>query len=262
MATITAADGTTIAFDDHPGGDETPVILVHGITETAATWKPLIERLTARRRVIVMDLRGHGRSGTAERYDLGEMAGDVVALASNLNIIRPHLVGHSLGGAVVSAVGAVLPVSSIINIDQSLQLDGFKAQLHEFEEQLRDPAAFPLAIQGLFEVMAGEKIDPDEMARINAQRRPDQNVVLGAWDLILTSSVEEITAVVATALAGYRGKHVDYLTLFGIDPGPGYAEWIASYIPGAVTEVWPGHGHYPHLVEQDRFVARAEKFWA
>ena len=107
-----------------------------------------------------------------------------------------------------------------------------------------------------------EKIDPDEMARINAQRRPDQNVVLGVWDLILTSSVEEITAVVATALAGYRGKHVDYLTLFGIEPDAGYAEWIASYIPGAVTEVWPDHGHYPHLVEQDRFIARAEKFWA
>ena len=262
MATITAADGTTIAFDDHPGGSETPVILVHGITETAATWEPLIERLTPRRRVIVMDLRGHGRSGTAANYDLSEMAGDVVALASNLNIIRPHLVGHSLGGAVVSAVGAVLPVSSIINIDQSLQLDGFKAQLHEFEDQLRDPAAFPLVIQGLFEMMAGERIDPDEMTRINAQRRPDQNVVLGVWDLILTSSVEEITAVVATALAGYRGRHVDYLSLFGIDPGEGYADWISSYIPGAVTEVWADHGHYPHLVEPDRFLARAEKFWS
>jgi pimeloyl-ACP methyl ester carboxylesterase len=190
------------------------------------------------------------------------MAGDVVALASNLNIIRPHLVGHSLGGAVVSAVGAVLPVSSIINIDQSLQLDGFKAQLQEFEEQLRDPAAFPLAIQGLFEVMAGEKINPDEMARINAQRRPDQNVVLGVWDLILTSSVEEIAAVVATALAGYRGHHVNYLSLFGIDPGDGYADWIGSYIQGAVTEVWPDHGHYPHLVEPARFLERAEKLWS
>jgi pimeloyl-ACP methyl ester carboxylesterase len=262
MATITAADGTSIAYDDHPGGDQTPVILVHGITETAATWEPLIEPLTARRRVIVMDLRGHGRSGTAANYDLGEMAGDVVGLASNLNIIRPHLVGHSLGGAVVSAVGAALPVSSIINIDQSLQLDGFKAQLHEFEEQLRDPAAFPLAIQGLFEMMAGEKIDPDEMARINAQRRPDQNVVLGVWDLILSSSVEEIAAVVATALAGYRGKHVDYLSLFGIDPGEGYADWIASYIRGAITEVWPDHGHYPHLVEPERFLKRAERFWS
>ena len=125
MGTITAADGTTIAYDDHPGGPGTPAILVHGITETAATWEPLIEPLSRKRRVIVMDLRGHGRSGTAENYDLAEMSGDVVALASNLNIIRPHLVGHSLGGAVVSAVGARLPVSSIIKIDQSLLLDGF-----------------------------------------------------------------------------------------------------------------------------------------
>jgi pimeloyl-ACP methyl ester carboxylesterase len=262
MATITAADGTTIAYDDYPGGPGTPVILVHGITETAATWEPLIEPMTRDRRVIVMDLRGHGRSGTAEHYDLAEMAGDVVALASHESIMRPHLVGHSLGGAVVSAVGALFPVSSVVNIDQSLQLEGFKEQLHEFEEQLRDPAAFPLAIQGLFEMMAGEKIAPEEMARINAQRQPDQNVVLGVWDLILTNSAEEIASVVATALAGYRGKSVPYLSLFGIDPGDGYAEWIASYIHGAITELWPDHGHYPHLVEPDRFLARVASFWS
>ena len=262
MATLTTTDGTTIAYDDYAGGPGVPVILVHGITESAASWEPLIRRFTPDRRVVVMDLRGHGRSGTADRYDLEAMAGDVAELAAELDIARPHLVGHSLGGAVVSAAGAAFPVSSVVNVDQSLQLDGFKEQLHLFEEQLRDPAAFPLVIQGLFEMMAGEKIDPDEMARINAQRRPDQNVVLGVWDLILTSSTDEIAAVVATALAGYADLDVPYLSLFGIDPGEGYAEWIASYITGAVTEVWPDHGHYPHLVEPERFVERLNDFWS
>ncbi len=266
MATTTAPDGTSIEFDDHAptGGitDASPVILVHGITESALTWDPLIERLTAGRRVVAIDLRGHGRSGTADRYDLEAMAGDVAAVAASLDLERPHLVGHSLGGAVASAAGAVLPVSSVVNVDQSLQLDGFKAQLMGFEAQLRDADAFPFVIQGVFEMMAGDRITPDEMARVNSARRPDQDVVLGVWEMILTLPAEEIADVVDGALAGYSGLDVPYLSLFGIDPGDGYAAWISSHIDGAVTEVWPDHGHYPHLVDPDRFVDRLHAFWS
>jgi len=53
-----------------------------------------------------------------------------------------------------------------------------------------------------------------------------------------------------------------YLSLHGIDPGPEYQEWLRSLIPHVEIEVWPGRGHYPHLVEPDRFVARLEEFWA
>lgn len=266
MASITAPDGTTIEFDDHEatGGapDATPVLLVHGITESAASWDPLIDPLRAGRRVVAMDLRGHGRSGTAERYDLEAMAGDVAAVAMTLGLDRPHLVGHSLGGAVVSAAGAVLPVSSVVSVDQSLQLDGFKDQLMGFEAQLRDPDAFGMVIQALFELMAGDKIDAAEMARVNANRRPDQGVVLGVWDMILTTSTEEIAAVVDGALAGYSGVDLPVLALFGIDPGDGYGEWLSSHISGALTEVWPEHGHYPHLVDPTRFVERLAVFWS
>jgi len=262
MATLHASDGTTLAFDDHDGGDETPAILVHGITESAATWDPLIDRLTPSRRVVAVDLRGHGRSGTAERYDLEAMAGDVGTVIDHLGLERPHLVGHSLGGAVVSAAGAAVPVTSVLNVDQSLQLDGFKAQLTEIEPHLRDPEAFPLVIGAMFEAMAGEQLSIEEMRRVNANRQPSQQVVLGVWELILGESVEDIAAVVDAALAGYRGVEVEYLSLFGIDPGDGYADWIAGHIDGAVTEVWPGHGHYPHLVDPDRFVARLEALWS
>ncbi len=86
--------------------------------------------------------------------------------------------------------------------------------------------------------------------------------MLGVWDLILSMPAEEIAAVVDGALAGYSGLDVPYLALFGIDPGTGYADWISSHIAGAVTEVWADHGHYPHLVDPDRFVDRLDAFWA
>jgi pimeloyl-ACP methyl ester carboxylesterase len=259
MASTRAADGTEIAYDvvGDDGGD--PVVLVHGITESSTTWEPIVERLASRHPVVTLDLRGHGESATSNRYDLEAMTTDITAVVKELDLDRPHLVGHSLGGAVASAAGATMPVASVVNVDQSLQLDAFKEQLMVFEPQLRDPASFPLVIEGLFALMSGDMLPESEKARVAAARRPDQDVVLGVWDVILTSSTDEIASVVDGALVGY--DETRYLTVFGIDPGAGYAEWIASRIPGAVTEVWPDHGHYPHLVDPDRFVARLEQFW-
>jgi pimeloyl-ACP methyl ester carboxylesterase len=177
-------------------------------------------------------------------------------------LARPHLVGHSLGGAVVSAVGAVAPVASVVDVDQSLRLGGFKDGLTPVEGMLRDPETFPAVIDGLFAELAGPLIAPEAMQAVDDGRRPDQTVVLGVWDLIFSRSAEEIDGVVEQALAGYAGKGIPYLSLFGIDPGPDYADWLRSHIDGAEVELWADHGHYPHLVDPDRFVERLQRFWS
>jgi|GEM_PF-3740768 len=56
----------------------------------------------------------------------------------------------TLGGAVVSAVGAVFPVVSVVNMDQALQLGAFKDALMPIEPMLRDDASFAAVIEGLF----------------------------------------------------------------------------------------------------------------
>ncbi len=265
MADITSGDGTRIHVEDIRTGDVgsgPPVVLVHGITESGETWRPITDRLAPNHRVVLVDLRGHGSSGSAERYDLEAMAGDVVAVAQELELDRPHLVGHSLGGVVVTAVGAELPVSSVVNVDQSLQLSSFKAQLTPVEAMLRDRDSFPVVIDGLFTQLAGTSLPAGEWQRIQALRRGDQQVVLGVWELMFTMSEAEIAGVVEGALAGYAGSTTPYLSLFGIDPGRDYEPWLAGFIPESRVEEWPDHGHYPHLVDPDRFVARLEEFWA
>ncbi len=253
-----AADGTEIAWTA-TGAGGSDVVLVHGITESAATWDPVVELLAGSHRVLSLDLRGHGESGTADRYDLEAMAGDVASVMTAAGAEAPNLVGHSLGGAVVSAAGAALPVASVVNVDQSLQLGGFKAQLAPAEAMLRDADTFPAVISQLFQDMRGSLSD-SEFDRVSALRRGDQNVVLGVWEMMFTLSEDEIAAVVDGALAGYGG--VRYLALFGIDPGPDYAGWLAGHITNSEVEVWDGAGHYPHLVDPARFVKRVESFWA
>lgn len=258
--TTTTADGALIAWSRQGSGS--PVVLVHGITESAASFDPVTERLAANHEVITMDLRGHGESSKASTYDLGAMAGDVIAVATAAGVSAPHLIGHSLGGAVVSAAGAAFEVSSVVDVDQSLQLASFKDMLMPAEAMLRDPEQYHLVIDGMFASMMGDQLTASEIARVNALRRPEHEVVFGVWELILTESLQTIERTVDEALVAYSGQNVPYLALFGIDPGPEYADWLRSKIPGAQTQSWDGAGHYPHLVDPDRFVTAVESFWS
>jgi len=262
--TDSAADGTTIAWSTTGSGD--PVVLVHGITESAASWDPVVERLSPTHEVITLDLRGHGESGGADTYALDAMAGDVLAVVAAAGATGAHLVGHSLGGIVVTAAGAAagsvgIDLSSVVDVDQSLQLGSFKEQIVAVEAMLRDPEQYRAVVDAMFEMMSGEMLSADEVARVNALRRAEHEVVLGVWELLLTEPAEQIAATVDGALAGYRAHPLPYLAVFGIDPGEGYEDWLSQRIPGAAVESWADHGHYPHLVDPDRFVARLRSFW-
>ena len=257
--TIGATDGTSIAWSR--AGSGPPVVLVHGITESAASFAPITERLAGTNEVITLDLRGHGESADASTYDLVSMAGDIGSVIAAAGVERPQIVGHSLGGIVATAAGSMLPFAGIVNVDQSLQLEAFKAQLMPAESMLRDPEQYQLVVDAMFETMMGDRLAADEAARVNGLRRADHEVVLGVWELLLTRTEDEIAATVDAALSGYAGNDVPYLALFGIDPGDGYADWLGKRIANSTVEYWTDHGHYPHLVDPDRFVDRLRDFW-
>jgi len=91
-----------IAYLDEGEGD--PILLVHGFASTKdvnwvyPTWVSELKKNG--RRVIALDNRGHGESGKLydpQAYDIGTMAGDVVALMDHLNIERADIMGYSLG---------------------------------------------------------------------------------------------------------------------------------------------------------------------
>ena len=208
--------------------------------------------------MIAMDLRGHGDSSNVGPYDLATMAGDVGAvLAAEGAAEGALLVGHSLGGAVVSAYASGGPCRGVVNVDQSLALSGFQAALRQLEPMLRgDDAEFRGAVSAIFDSMVG-KLDGSERRRVESLRDPKPEVVLGVWELIFTASPDQLDAVVDEVA---RSIKVPYLSLHGADPGPGYEAWLTGVIPTAVVEVWPEFGHYPHLVEPDRFVRRLVEF--
>lgn len=88
--------------------DGPTVILVHGLTGTAALWADVAERLAAAgRRVIAPDLRGHGASPKTGDLSLAGHAADLTALLEQTG--PACVVGHSLGAAVAWTVAAARP---------------------------------------------------------------------------------------------------------------------------------------------------------
>ena len=254
---MTSSGGVDLAFDVYGAGPA--LVLVHGITECRRTWDPLLGALAQRHTVVAADLRGHGESGRGAQYDLGTMAGDLHELVDALALEAPLLVGHSLGGAVVTAYAAAFPARAVVNVDQSLALSGFQAGVRSLEPELRgDAAGFERAVAAVFDRMAGHLAGP-ERDRVEALRRPSQDVVLGVWSLLLDSSAAEIDALIRSIATHVT---VTYLSLHGLDPGADYATWLRRLIPGAVVEVWPEVGHYPHLVHPEQFLFRLQAFEA
>jgi 3-oxoadipate enol-lactonase len=82
-------------------GSGPPLLLVHGVMVTGAMFAPVIAQFAARHRVIVPDLRGHGRSGgLAPPYSVPQLVSDLSRLLDHLGIATTAVLGYSQGGAI------------------------------------------------------------------------------------------------------------------------------------------------------------------
>ncbi len=102
-----------------------PVICLHGVTGHGQRFRKLGEERLAHRRVIALDLRGHGRSGQEPPWDVDAHVADVLETASALGVERADWVGFSYGGRVAASVAARSPerVERLVLLDPALHLE-------------------------------------------------------------------------------------------------------------------------------------------
>jgi pimeloyl-ACP methyl ester carboxylesterase len=93
--------GTTIAYRAWGDPDDVGLVLVHGGAAHARWWDHIGPLLAGGRRVVAVDLSGHGDSGRRDSYGLDQWSEEVLTVAAAAGITAaPTVIGHSMGGFV------------------------------------------------------------------------------------------------------------------------------------------------------------------
>ena len=101
-------NGNSLYYED--SGRGTPIVFIHGANNTCDMWRPQVEALSRRSRVIVYDLRGHGRSGPTQlRFSIENLARDLEGLLDHLEATPAVVCGFSIGGCIAQEYAARYP---------------------------------------------------------------------------------------------------------------------------------------------------------
>lgn len=107
---VTLRNGQVLAYIDTGDRHGKPVVLIHGYTDNARDWVPLIPFLSKHDRLILVDIRGHGASGKPECcYARVDFAYDIKLLLDELKVDRADIIGHSLGSIIAQTLAEFWP---------------------------------------------------------------------------------------------------------------------------------------------------------
>ena len=105
-------NGTSIAVTEFPAPNQPPLVLLHGIGSRGSSWWPVIDALADHFHLYQIDLRGHGSSDKPENgYAVEVFAEDLQGVLEALELERPAIMGHSLGGLVTLYWASQYPVA-------------------------------------------------------------------------------------------------------------------------------------------------------
>jgi pimeloyl-ACP methyl ester carboxylesterase len=236
-----------------------PLVLLHGLTFDRTSWHPLLDELDAvdpNRRVIAVDLPGHGASPTSACYDLEVVASAVHAAVEDAGLDRPVLVGHSMTAVIASIYAALYPTAGVVTVDTTLRVGPFAQLVRSLETQVRGPD-FSAVWTGVFETsMHADVLPPEAQEIVRSTSRPSQDLFLGYQRELFELPVAELEGRAHVVLAVLRAAHRPYWLIAGDGVGEDDREWLLSRLPDATIEVWSGCGHFPHLGEAHRFAQR------
>ncbi|MDO8484207.1 MAG: alpha/beta hydrolase, partial [Candidatus Limnocylindrales bacterium] len=214
---VEVAPGDRIHFLDWGGQARPGVLLIHGLSNTAWSWAPVARRLRAARRVVAMDLRGHGLSDApTSGYDPPSFAADVAAAAEGSGLLaasgdRVVFAGHGFGAIVAAwtavelgdrCAGLVLVDGGWESIEAAsgMEVDEFLRNMDEPPEVMRSMAAF-LADRAGFDPDSWDA-DQERAARATVVETHAGKVVPATRPHALEASVRAMFEYVPAATLG------------------------------------------------------------
>ena len=248
-----ARDGVRIAFEEDGTGGA-PIVFVHGWCCDHRYFAPQYAHFSTRHRVVALDQRGFGASDKPQqKYTVEGFADDLAWLCRELGLVRPALVGHSMGGAIVLATAARHPElpRAIALCDPAVFFPEFmKAAIGPFIDGLGTPEYKKVASEFIEQRLFGPNDDPVRRARITAQMcETPQHVMRSAFENLIAFDSESAA----------RACRVPVLLIDAEAPIPDRARFSAA-CPKLVLSQTAGAGHFHQLEVPDQVNAMLGRF--
>ncbi|MGZ3456496.1 MAG: alpha/beta fold hydrolase [Polyangiales bacterium] len=269
--------GLTTFFLEAGPPDAPPVVMLHGLGATSASFLPSVWALSTDHRVIAMDLPGFGESGKplcALRPAF--FAEHVIGLLDALAIPRAHLLGNSLGGRVAIEVGLRAPerVGKLALLAPSLAWRRFRFAVRIVSLLRHELGLIPIPVlrwivlrvlDAMFAVP--ERASPaamdaaaDEFLRVFSTAR---------GRIAFLSATREIYLEDPFGSDGFweRLRELERPALFVFGAKDrlvprGFAKHVRETVPGARCEILDDCGHVPQFEMPDRTHALVRSFFA
>lgn len=245
-------DGFLVHYKSWGKADAPAVILIHGYTLDQSFWRHQVPALSKTRRVIAVDLPGHGESGRPQDvdYTMALYARAVEAVAKDAGLSRAVLVGHSMGLPVIHTVirRGQLKVDKAVFIDGAILAvpadPAARAEQDKFMAAMKDGLHGPdyrLVLEQFFKGFTQKMPAADLKQMLARLRDVDHRMVSSTWDHFADADV--------WAPARFD---VPVLGLYAKMSEPGVKEWLGANYPKHKLLVWDDVDHFPQLEQPAR----------
>ncbi|MEV0080403.1 alpha/beta fold hydrolase [Nocardia neocaledoniensis] len=257
-------------------GSGPPLLLIHGISDSSATWSPVFDALAEHYTVIAPDLLGHGESAKPRAdYAIAAYANGMRDLLSVLGIERATLVGHSLGGGIamqfvyqfperVQRVALVCPAGMGAGVHPAFRL----ATLPGAGPGLMAVTSWPVrtAVRAAIPVvreLGGLGLGPDSDYVLRLYGQLSETGARNAFLRTIRAAADRRGQSITMLDRGYLAAHLPTLIIGGtrdtVIPSV-HAERAHRAFPGSLLEIFEGAGHFPHHHDPDRFAKLLHAF--
>jgi pimeloyl-ACP methyl ester carboxylesterase len=235
-------NGLSLYYEEHGSGE--PLVLLHGGIGSSEIFAAILPELAAGRRVITVDLQGHGHTADVDRpFRPEDMADDVAGLVEHLGLPRTDMMGYSLGGEVALRTAIQHPalVRRLVLVSIPCRRDGNHPEVVTAMEQMRPEIAEVMKqspAYALYSRIAPRPQDwPVLIAKTSELLKVDYD-----WTAE-TAALAAPTMLVFADADSVRPAHiVEFFGLLG--GGLRDAGWDGSARPTARLAVLPGTTHY------------------
>jgi proline iminopeptidase len=276
MPVFAAHDGTDLAF--HVFGEGAPLICLPGGPQDSVYLGEL-GGLSAHRQLIMLDIRGTGKSPEAAdpvSYRCDRLVDDVEALREHLGLDRPDLLAHCAGANLAVLYAARYPerVNRLVLVTPSTRAVGIAITGETRRETARlraDEPWFPAAYAALEAIGAGQftqanwqAIAPFSYGRWDAAAQAHQAAEEGQQNPAVSEAFGAEgafdPAATRAALAAFDPRVLLIAGQVDLGAPPVTVAEVAALFPHTELVVQPGAGHFPWLDDAEDFVATVADF--